>query len=542
MLKHFRDLLRANHRMILGCALGAGLIALTLSVLLLAAKPLYEATVAVTMEPSEEELRFNRAFMGVSQFNPATIIAQSHVERLLSRPVAERAIDMLTAEMGGAIPSKGPSLFSELSTAVWAVWNTLNYGYSAPIAPREQVIADLQNAISVEIVEGSYILNIGITYDDAEIAAAAANVLARAYVAEAQDGFRRESEDLAATIGAAEAEVQARLVTAREARQALLVQLGVTDPVAERAILLQARQDARNALRATEADIASQESRLAALRQSLSVQPDVAISRGIRETLATGQADLQQLGELRRQRAQDLAATEAGLGALDVAQTRVSGSDEQIAALLTDLTQLQERRAALELSTRARLSQVMIINPATVPLYPKFPKVAVNTIIATIAGALLALVPVFARDALGSQVRTAFDIAQVGNGRALPSLSRGRIARGRRLGTAEVDRLVRQIAMDRGGWDDRALMITGVLPEAGIRDLAKLFDGARGSDGKPISALAMPPLTTMADWAALHGQVVIFALGSGEVARSELAAMQGSTTGLRIHPYYLVVL
>ena len=528
--------------MILACALGAGLVALVLSALLLSAKPLYEATVTVTMEPSEEELRFNRSFMGVSQFNPATIIAQSHIERLLSRPVAERALDLLIDELGGQIPAQEPTVFSAITTGIWRVWNTLNYGYFVPLSEREQMVTDLQNALDIEIVEGSYILSISITYDIPEIASAAANVLARAYVKVAQDAFRRDAAVIAATLAEAEKEARGRLAEKRNERQALAEKLGVTDPVTERAVMLQARQDARAALRATEADLSGETRRLDVLRQSLAAQTDVTIARGIREVLATGEAGLEQLQELRRQRQQSLADQEAALAALDKAQALLRVLDDQIATIDSDLAQLQERRVALDLSTRAELSQVMIINPATTPLYPKFPKLAVNTIIAAVVGAICALVPVVARDALGSQVRTNLDVGQISGARPLPSLTRGRIARGRRPDQAYLDMLIRRVSVDRGGWPGRALKVTGFLPEARLQQLALMFDGAKGSDGKPISAVAVPPLTAATDWSSLGGQVVIVALQSGDLERGELEALQARAEALKMHPYYLVVL
>lgn len=541
MLRHFLDLLRANHRMILASAAAAAGLALVLSVLLLNARPLYEASVTVSMEPSEEELRFNRSFMGVSQFNPATIIAQSHIERLLSRPVAERALALLTEELG-QLPARPPSALSAITTRAWQVWNTLNYGYSVQLDDHEQMLADLQDAISVEIVEGSYILNIAITYDDAAIAAAAANALAQAYVDEARDGFRRDATEIAATIAAAEDEARNRLAGMRQDRQALSAQLGVTDPAAERTILLQAREDARTALRAAEADLSGEQLRLETLRQSLATQADSTIARGIRASLATGQADLERLTELRRQRRQGLAEISETLAGLDTAQTRLSALDERIAAVETDLAQLQALRVASELSSRARLSQVMVVNPAAVPLYPKFPKVALNTAIAAMVGAILALVPVLARDSLGSQLRTALDVEQVGGARALPSLTRGRIARGQRPGPDYIDRLVRRIATDRGGWKDRALLVTGFLPQEQLHQLARVMDGATGRDGIPVRATALLPLTGIEDWTPLRDQVVVVALRSGELARSELAAMQRSTAKALIDPYYLVIL
>ncbi|MCE6970525.1 MULTISPECIES: hypothetical protein [Rhodobacterales] len=542
MLTHFRDLIRASYRMILACALGAGLVALVLSAILLKARPLYEATVTVTMEPSEEELRFNRSFMGVSQFNPATIIAQSHIERLLSRPVAERALDLLIEELGGQIPAKEPTVLSAITTGIWRVWNTLNYGYFVPLSEREQMVADLQNALEVEIVEGSYILSISITYDIPEIASAAANVLARAYVKVAQDSFRRDAEVIAATLAEAEKAARVRLAEKRNERQALAEKLGVTDPVTERAVMLQARQDARDALRSTEADLSGEARRLEVLRQSLATQTDVTIARGIREVLATGEAELQRLIELRRQRQHSLADQEAALAALDRAQALLRIPDDQLAAIDADLLQLQERRVALDLSTRAELSQVMIINPATTPLYPKFPKLAVNTIIAAIVGAICALVPVIARDALGSQVRTNLDVGQIPGTRPLPPLTRGRIARGRKLDVPYVERLVRRVSADRGGWPGRALKVTGFLPEAQLQQLARMFDGAKGSDDKPISAVPMPPLTAASDWSSLAGQVVIVALRSGDLDRGELETLQARAEALQMHAYYLVVL
>ncbi|ULB11729.1 hypothetical protein ORIO_17890 [Cereibacter azotoformans] len=542
MLTHFRDLIRASHRMILACAIGAGLVAFALSAILLHARPLYEATVTVTMEPSEEELRFNRSFMGVSQFNPATIIAQSHIERLLSRPVAERAIDLLIEEMGGQLPAKEPTLLSAITTGIWQAWNTLNYGYFVPLSEREQMVADLQNALDVEIVEGSYILSISVSYDVPEIAAAAANVIARAYVQVAQDGFRRDASVIAATLAEAEKEARGRLAEKRIERQALAEKLEVSDPVTERAVMLQARQDARDALRSTEADLSGEARRLEVLRQSLMAQTDVTIARGIREVLATGEADLQQLQELRRQRQQTLVDQEAALAALDKAQALLRVHDDQLATIDADLVQLQERRVALDLSSRAELSQVMIVNPATTPLYPKFPKLAVNTVIAVIVGAICALVPVVARDALGTQVRTNLDVGQIPGARSLPPLARGRIARGRRLDPSYVERLIRRVSADRGGWPGRALKVTGFLPEAQLGQLTRMFDGATGRDGKPIRAEAMPALTAAPDWASLSGQVVVLAFRSGDLEREELEALQARVEALQMNCYYLVVL
>src|SRR5690606_10528691 len=120
-------------------------------------------------------------------------------------------------------------------------------------------------------------------------------------------------------IATAEDEAQDRLSARRRQRQALAAELGVADPVAERAILLQAREDARAALRAAEAELSGEERRLETLRQSLATQSDGEIARGIREALATGRAELDRLAELRAQRQQGLAEIAASLAGLDEA-------------------------------------------------------------------------------------------------------------------------------------------------------------------------------------------------------------------------------
>ena len=196
MISHYSDLLRHYWKMILSGAAGAGLLAYLLSVLLLDAMPFYKASVAVNMQPSEEALMFNRGFLGVSQFNPATIIAQTHIERILSREVAERTLDILLAEPGAAAAPEPPNALDRIKAAFWRTWNNLNYGYFVQPTEREQQINDLMGAIDVEMVEGSYILLVEITYDNPEIAARAANALLQAYIDQTREDFSVDSTAL----------------------------------------------------------------------------------------------------------------------------------------------------------------------------------------------------------------------------------------------------------------------------------------------------------------------------------------------------------
>ena len=82
-------------------ALVAGGLTLALSMLLLRAAPIYEASVTLNMQPSTEELRFNSSFLGVSQFTlfgdarkgrrPSFVNAMEPVEAM--DPRTEQAVE-----------------------------------------------------------------------------------------------------------------------------------------------------------------------------------------------------------------------------------------------------------------------------------------------------------------------------------------------------------------------------------------------------------------------------------------------------------------
>src|SRR5690606_26645942 len=158
MFNHYTDLLRHYRKTLVLGALVAGILTLILSLVAQKIMPIYEATVTLNMQPSEEELRFNSGFMGVSQFNPATIIVQTHIERLLSQQVANRALDILIEQSGGALPVVPPTAFDRFKAEFRRWYNILNYGYFVVPPQRDAFVTDLINATEVEYVEGSYIL------------------------------------------------------------------------------------------------------------------------------------------------------------------------------------------------------------------------------------------------------------------------------------------------------------------------------------------------------------------------------------------------
>ena len=542
MLGHYVDLLRARWPTVLACSVGAGVLAVALSWALLQTSALYSANVAVTMQPSEEDLRFNQAFMGVSQFNPATVIAQTHIERLLSRPVAERALDILMADFGGALPKEEVTIVTRLKIWAWTVWSIANYGYFVPTPEREQLIKDIQDAIDIEIVEGSYILNVEMIYDDPTIVAAAANAVAEAYVEVARTNFLREADEVDRIIAASEVETRNQLLDRRAERAASARRHGVHNIGAERTVLIQARQDASQALNDAVIGRRGEEARLASLRLTLPQQSDVALVREIQQDLALGEATLDLLSDTIGQRREALARIEASLNALQTAEEDLAGIDAELVAIDLDLQELQSRRVALDLATKAHLSQVLVIDPAIPPDYPFFPKVLVNGVVATIVGGILALVPIFALDALGSHVRTYLDLQQIVGGRALPSVSLRMSFWRRRAWRKLVDALARRIAGDPRGWSGDVVAVTGFLDEAKLKRFARFMGEAAAGlawEGQPLRTLALPQFS---DWSEAEGRIVVVVLPTGAVERLEVEALKQHADEQGLRAYFVVLL
>jgi polysaccharide biosynthesis transport protein len=548
MLSHYLDLLRLSWKQILACAFGAGLLAYALSQFLLEANPIYDASVAITMQPSDEELLFNRTFMGVSQFNPATIIAQSHVERLLSRPVAERALDILLAEYGGAGMSQEPTAFAKLKAAFWRTWNTLNYGYHIPPTPRQQMINDIQESLDIEIVEGSYILNVTVSYDNPKIAAAVANVIAVAYADEARADFLREANEVVATIASQEEATKGLLAERRSERESMARLIGVNDVPTERTVALEARQTARDNLQEAEIDLSGQSAELGMLRSSVRGQTDPALVAEIQQSIVLGEASLERRSQTVVLRQNALAEIDASLNDLQLAEQQLAEIDLAVQEAELDLEELQRRRVALDLATKARLSQVRVINPAVEPVYPFFPKVLINTVVATIVGGALALAPVFAVDVLGNQVRTRYDLERIVGLRALPTISR--LSLSRRASGRRVRRFAavfgRRIATDGSGWPSDRLFVTGDLAEATI-DKLRTFIAAVVDVAEPIPEAASPrevvalsPLARL-DWSVTTGQVVVLGIPASQLERSEVEGILHQAQQKGARPYFVLV-
>ncbi|MHA6346616.1 GumC domain-containing protein [Roseivivax sp. CAU 1761] len=544
MLTHYSDLVRQFWKLIAAAALGTGVLACVVSLVLLQAKPLYRSSVTLNMQPSEEALWFNRAFLGVSQFNPATIITQAHIERLLSRPVAARAVDILTEDGVLDDALEAPNLVERLQAALWQGWTLLNYGYHEPVAERDRMIDDLMDATALDVVADSYILKVEVSYDDPVLAARAANALSRAYLDVAKEEFADEADAVNVAFAELQAEKEAELASIKERRRELDRALGFETVEDGRAILLAARTEARQAL-------AAGERQAAALR-------DPAGGNGIAAS-AGGGATLSEAEALIDRHRTALAEAEDGLLSLDRAEIQLAELDQNVAEIESDLAELQSRRIAIELAREARLNQVRVIDAAEAPVYPAFPKVFVNTVIGTLLGALLAMVPIAMLDVLGDRVRTGEDLRDAAGARALPSVSRrlaAQAARFRRSGRGPARRLERFAAAmarrflteGRSRWTERPVYVTAFGTSGDVGRLHAVIEAAvqavvprGGATAAAPEIVALPEMSRLTDLSAYRDGTVVIGVAAGQANRAEVESMRRANEDAEA-PYFLTVL
>lgn len=166
-----------------------------ISMLLLTVSPLYTGTTLVNLLPTDTELSFSRTFVQSSSVNPANLLSSTHIENLLSREISKATIDRLIKEHGSPTASdandntwKGllQAGFRWVKNGLRRTYNVLNSGKHVPLDEYTDTILTLRDNITAEMIEGTYILEISVVWDDPEIAAAAANTLAQVYVEKLQ--------------------------------------------------------------------------------------------------------------------------------------------------------------------------------------------------------------------------------------------------------------------------------------------------------------------------------------------------------------------
>ena len=551
MLEHYRELFRLFRGSILWGMTVAGLFACGLSMFLLKFMPLYAATVTLNMQPSEEALRFNRQFVGVGQFNPATIITQTHIERLLSDPVTERAFDILLSKVEGDPPVDEPNMIDEFKTLAWTWWAKLNYGFYTAQDTRTEHLNAVRNAVSVDFVEGSYIIRLEATSRYPELAARIANAYATAYTEIASDDFLDQvfnsTKIVEDKILAKDEELRAVL----DQREELRDELDVNDIGRELSVLLETRREALVSLQDAQIVLAKMNNELEFQLRTLGNR--AVGSEGTLELQRRKIADQEDEIAFRERVLEDLDEQLNGLG---TKERRLANLTNSIVAAEQDLQILRERLVSLDLSTNARMSQVRVVSPAKPSIYPDFPKVFLNTAFAPFVGGLLVLVVLVLSDAIGSRVRTQADLQNIVGPRALPTITprlRSRFGEGRFNGGRAAKRIMKTFANTLGhrmstdaGLSTQTVVVTGFLGEDEIAQAAKIIKEAIGSISNPsetedqIQVVTAPPVSAIVNWDDLPNGSVVVVVPANIVDDLVLTAMQSLGNRNTRKPFMLI--
>lgn len=522
MLSHYSELLSLYRLRILIGSLVSGVLVLCLSLLLLKTSPTYTASVTMNMQPSEEALLFNRQFLGQSQFNPATIITQTHIERLLSRPIAERALDELLADSPEDEPLEPEvTLLGQIKGFLWRTWTRANFGQFKEVSERDQLLNDLRASLNVETVEGSYILQVQASYKFPSTARDIANAVADAYVDIASEEFFEEADRAADgfRVRVQQGDDELRRLIAE--RDAFLMVNDITDVERQSVLLLTTIQNGLTALAEDQLRLRAKQAELDDLREDIGGSGSA--SRGPLQTL---ERELQEIEQLVAFREDLLEEQNIELQTLVVRGSEISGLADEIAVKREDLRALRQQLQSFELGAQSQARQIRLVAPAVTPVYPRSPKVFVNTVAALIVGGLLVFVLAVMQDILGSYIRTRSDLAAVVGNRALPTASPGWLKRASFLrpllrirNQARLRRFIEDFGQKMSvdaGWTKPNLFITGYLDQEELIDvrnfIAKIIQQSVARPGKDnnFRVSAVGPIHSVKDWDDLpDGQVIV---------------------------------
>jgi capsular polysaccharide biosynthesis protein len=249
LISHYLELARYYKWVLAVIAGGITILVALFSVFLLFATPLYTGTATVTMLSTDAELAYTKAWSGPGQFDPATIMTASQTEYLLSRPVVQRTVDHLIQQFGSTEQAAPTGLkrqlrvaFTAFKSALRRTYNYLNSGRNVPIDAYDDAVLTMQDNIEVEAIEGSFMMQISVSWDNPKVAAAAANYLAQAYVDEVQEEINKAADTLSAKLRGqinagqgdlsqtAIADLNNRIATVELSRSSGLANMRVVDP------------------------------------------------------------------------------------------------------------------------------------------------------------------------------------------------------------------------------------------------------------------------------------------------------------------------
>ncbi|MEI6516385.1 MAG: hypothetical protein WCO77_10425, partial [bacterium] len=349
----------------------------------LAFRPRYVARTTITILPTRSEIGY-ASQSGNWASSPATLLGKTYEETLssltLAQDVAHTLLERDRAEYNNGGPLGhmrrqliGPAIgfFSK----VLAFLNTGRWETQDPAVALGQAI---QNRTDVKNLQGSYVYEIAVTWENPKIAATMANLIAERNVAltlkSNQEEMRTTREFIEKRIVETKSELTDVDKKIRDYRVSEKLYAASTDLD----LSLQEQSQYQRELTTIQVNRAQLDTKIDALK---AYQTPVAMA-GIeaeRAELKTREGAIQKAIDAQMAKLDKLPAKEAGL--LDLYRTRLT-TERALAAL-------QDRLLDTKVSEAAQLSTARVIDKAIVPLYPEGPLMLKNILAAIIVGLLL---------------------------------------------------------------------------------------------------------------------------------------------------------
>lgn len=503
ILDHYLQLFFYYRRLVIWIVLSFLAAAAGLSMAILLVFPSYTSAATVAILPTEAELAYTRGFSGEGQASPMAMMPATHIEYLLSRPVAELVLERVRAQLDQGTELEGWRLtvkesVNEIITFTWMVYNTLNSGKFIEPTPYEQALRRLMKGIDLEIVENSYILRIEVTVpQNARASSLAANALAEAYIERVNEQTAKVAQSLIDYIDGEVAGRNAQYNALQQQEFLLRQEAGILSLEEERQSLLDTRRLEQERLLEIKIEREELEARLQAYendRAGLQRRGTLAL---VEEEIALSAAHLSALARREALRQQSVQNINQELAALNERENPIAEIQKEMTRIQGEINGLKERRIALSLSQSKTLSMVRIVNPAVEPVYASFPQVVVNTVIAAVASVFVVFFVLIAADTLPGTIKTSIDLRRVAGSRSLGRLPRNFTKRLLRAkdGTdaalsALFERAGRNIEQKMGGlgfFEAPIILVTGFgSPEkVGVASLG--FAGAIASLGTAVN-------------------------------------------------------
>lgn len=424
IIQHYLQLLIHYRKLVIRIILTTTIATAVLSLLLLFLLPKYTGKASVVMLPTDPELTFTKGWTGSSQYNPTAFMAQTQVEYLVSRPVAEKTLQKLAKEMSERKKPAGLrgtiiAGVKNLKLAYYWTYNMLNYGKYVPLTAYESNLNLLRRGLKIEVVEGSFVMQISCTLPDPKLAARAANAVAQSYQEEVAEQFSLAGTKLETFLDAEIARREAVVDSLMNEEISLGKKLGILSIEQQKAFLQTSLDAEQSALMNDQVTLARMVAKVGSLKSQAGNITKKDVLSGMDEDLALAGVNrevLEKSIELHKTNIREFTQKLEELSSREQPLLQITTKRENAEANLQDLVQ---RKLDVYLSTYSSLSQVQEIDPAIPPKYPSSPEVLVYTILGFIAGIFISVFVLIALDSTTESVKTFPDLMRIAGQQAM---------------------------------------------------------------------------------------------------------------------------